>query len=197
MCGRYEILYDTDYFAFRYQIKFDGQVPESRKEIFPTNSIPIIINEDGKRALKMVKWGIVPSWAKTPTKPLINARSETVSEKPTFKNLLKNQRCLIPASGFFEWATEGTKKTKYLFKCTDQKLFAMAGLWTHSADGIAATIITGSANTLIAPIHDRMPMILDPKDEEQWVLHDYDTELLRLLRSYPSDTMTKEPVINK
>ena len=183
MCGRYEILYDTDYFAFRYQIKFDGQVPESRKEIFPTNSIPIIINEDGKRALKMVKWGIVPSWAKTPTKPLINARSETVSEKPTFKNLLKNQRCLIPASGFFEWATEGTKKTKYLFKCT--------------ADGIAATIITGSANTLIAPIHDRMPMILDPKDEEQWVLHDYDKESLRLLRSYPSDTMTKEPFINK
>ena len=143
----------------------------------PGGPIAIVRMAEGQRRFALVRWGFVPSWTKEikPGKPLINARGETVADKPSFRNAFRRRRCLIPADGFYEWQGDVPgKKRPFLFRRPDQGLFAFAGLWEHWAgpDGSeleTGLIITTSPNRVAAPIHDRMPAIIAPADYETWL----------------------------
>ena len=124
----------------------------------------------------MLKWGLVPFWAKDASigPRLINARCETLGQKPAFRAAFKSRRCLIPTNGFYEWMKEKEKKQPYLIQLTDGNLFAFAGLWEHwqGPDGStieSCTVITTEANDLLRPIHDRMPVIITRKDYDSWL----------------------------
>jgi putative SOS response-associated peptidase YedK len=155
----------------------------------------------GERHFTLVRWGFVPSWAKEiQPKPLINARAETVMEKPSFKNAIRRRRCLIPACGFYEWYgdTPG-KKVPYYIQCTDGQLMAFGGIWEHwmGADGSeieTAAIITTEANAVVAQIHPRSPLVIHPKDFDTWL--DVRSEDLRdvkpLLRKQGDDYFEME-----
>jgi putative SOS response-associated peptidase YedK len=148
---------------------------------------------------------LVPSWAKDISigNKLINARSESVHEKPSFRDSFKNKRCLIPATGFFEWRENPTKKKNdpYYIRTTNQPVFSFAGLWsswtdkTTGAEVLSFTIITTEANEFLAEIHNRMPVILPENKESDWLNHTLDRDYIRsLMVSYPSDEMESFPV---
>ncbi|MBI5248166.1 MAG: SOS response-associated peptidase [Desulfomonile tiedjei] len=157
-----------------------------------------------QRRLARVKWGLIPFWAKDSSigNRLINARAESASQKPAFRSAFKTRRCLVPADGFYEWKKRGGKqKQPYLVRIADGSPFAFAGLWESwtGPDGEtieSCTILTTDANDLTRPIHDRMPVILHPKDYDLWLDPEVkDLELLKpLLRPYPSAEMKVEPV---
>ncbi|MGI9534346.1 MAG: SOS response-associated peptidase [Thermodesulfobacteriota bacterium] len=200
MCGRFsqakdlEELYDE--FTFIDE-PFDDIVLSPRYNIAPSQLTPVIINEDGRNKLKMFKWGLVPSWSKD-TKigyKMINARAETVSEKPSYKKPFKSRRCLVIADGFYEWKRPD-KKTKipYRFVMKDRSLISFAGLWDvwkKEAEPLYTfTIITTSENDLMRPIHDRMPVILPKTNREIWLNPDSnEAELKELLVPYDSSKM--------
>jgi len=175
-----------------------------RFNIAPTQDVLGITQAAGRRTLKTFRWGLVPSWAKDgkTSKPLINAKYETIAEKPSFKNAFKRRRCLIPADGFFEWQQEPGVKLKrpVYFQRQDQGLFAFAGIWERwqSATGEAlesCAIITVPANELIAPVHDRMPAILLQANEQEWLDESASMEsVYQLLGPYPSDLMMANEV---
>ncbi len=171
MCGRFQLLYEIDQLEMRFDARnnYIGYGP--RIEIFPTDTIPIIIRKDNRNFIEPAKWGLDNHFDK---RPLINARGETVDEKRTFKNLLIESRCLIPATCFYEWKTEGKKKTKFQIKLQDIDIFGMAGLYKVEADAagypiLRCTIITISANEAMSEIHDRMPVILSKENENVWL----------------------------
>ena len=140
----------------------------------------IVRMDQGERHFALVRWGFIPSWVKEvkPGKPLINARGETVAEKPSFRNAMKRRRCLIPADGFYEWQGDVPgKKQPWFIHRPDDGLFAFAGLWEHwmGADGSeieTGVIITTAPNKTIATIHDRMPVVINPDDYETWLTGD-------------------------
>jgi len=155
------------------------------------------------KQFEMLKWGLVPFWAKDASigPRLINARCETLRQKPAYRAAFKNRRCLIPTNGFYEWLKEKEKKQPYLIRLADESLFAFAGLWEHwkGPDGStieSCTVITTEANDLIRPIHDRMPVIIPRKDYDSWL----NPEMLgqetfqSLLQPYPSSEMVFFPV---
>ncbi len=200
MCGRFTRTEDKN----RLQNRFGFDDPEGVRlepayNIAPTQTCPVITVEDDRRVLRMMRWGLVPPWA-ADTKTgyrMINARAETVSEKKSFETPLRKTRCLVPASGFYEWKKTGGKtKTPYYFSLKGGEPFAFAGLWTvwraGSDDELRTfTIITTAANELMEPVHDRMPVILHGRDEARWL----DPELRRpddvlpLLKPFPSGEM--------
>lgn len=174
MCGRFTLTETprklTEYFDLSGDLDFSPSW-----NIAPTALInSIIADENENRHLKLMHWGLIPSWAKDKTigNKLINARGETVSSKPSFRNAFKRRRCLIPASGFYEWKTENGKKRPWYFSLKSGEPMAFAGLWEtwSPKDGEeikSCCIITTKANSFMEPIHDRMPVILNP---EQWTL---------------------------
>ena len=178
MCGRYSLTSPTE--AMRQLFRFEGRpnLP-LRFNIAPTQTIAIVRQEgdQGKRQLAPVRWGLVPSWAKQvgPGPALINARIETVLEKPSFRAAVRRRRCLIPADGFYEWQGQGGgAKRPYRIVVRGGELFAFAGLWERwgGTDGDiveSATILTMDANQVLKPIHGRMPVILDPVDYDRWL----------------------------
>ena len=155
------------------------------------------------RELVWLRWGLIPSWAQDPTigNRLINARAETVAEKPAFRAALRRRRCLVAADGFYEWQRTGKRKQPYFIRLRDDRPFAFAGLW-ESWEGPdfsqieSCTLLTTEANELMRPIHDRMPVILLAQHYQQWL----DTtvqepaQLLPLFRPYPAGEMTAESV---
>lgn len=176
MCGRFEL------HATPAQIKehFDltGKLNFSPSwNIAPTTLInSIVSDEEEKRYLKQMYWGLIPSWAKDKTiaTRLINARSETITDKPSFKAAFRRRRCIIPASGFYEWKTENEKQQPWYISLTSGEPMAFAGLWEHwtskEGDEIqSCCIITTSANLFMRPIHDRMPVILSPDQWQIWL----------------------------
>lgn len=212
MCGRYTLKHSTEEVAARFavqQIAFDL---EPRFNIAPGQPIAVITQgqngaTDAPRVLDGFKWGLVPSWAKDAAigNRMINARSETLLEKPSFRTALKRRRCLIPADGFYEWKRDGNAKgaTKQPMRIHESKdeLFAFAGLWEEwkQPDGDilrTATIITTAPNVLMSGIHDRMPAILSRDDEDFWLDAEPEEapELLKLLRSYPDEKLLAHPV---
>jgi putative SOS response-associated peptidase YedK len=200
MCGRYSLVCIDD-LGNRFRV-FNPMIgARSRFNIPPGNEMPVIVREK-ESELVMMHWGLVPHWAKgqKTTKPLINARAETLAEKPSFRNLLATHRCLVPASGFFEWKTEGHRKTPFYISLKENPCFAFAGLYDgwHDPAGKTATytIITTAPNELVATIHTRMPVILKQEDEERWLSGETITagHLSDILAPYPSGEMAMYPV---
>ncbi|TDG00162.1 SOS response-associated peptidase [Paenibacillus piri] len=206
MCGRYTITVTLEELMFRFHL----ELPTSRYHIPRYNVAPMqmvmaIIHDGERNRIGELRWGLVPSWAKDEkmAASMINARSETLQEKPAFKNLIQRKRCLIPADGFYEWKKEGAAKQPMRIVMKDRRLFSMAGLYDTwlSGDGrkiSTCTIITTEPNELMAPIHNRMPAILRPEDESAWLdRHTLDAQqLMPLLRPYDDAEMTAYPVPN-
>lgn len=176
-----------------------------RAYVAPQSPIAIIRTENNERHFALVRWGLIPSWVKEikPGKPLINARSETLLEKPSFRNAIRRRRCLIPADGYYEWLGDVPgKKVPYFIHRPDQGLFAFAGVWEHwlGADGSeleTAAIITTTPNSVIAQIHDRMPAVIQPEDFSQWLdVKNVDAEeAVQFLKPAPENYFVFEPTI--
>ena len=197
MCGRFVRITPIPVIAEKFKAKqiFADLTPSYN--IAPSQEI-VIINDEGMRQLIQCTWGFIPSWAKDPSigNKMINARSETVAEKPAFRSAFKKKRCLVIADGFYEWRTEGKRKFPMYIRLKSGEPFGFAGLynvWT-SPDGektCTCTIITTEANEVVKPIHDRMPVILPRDKEDIWInpaLEDREI-LLAVLKPYPPEDM--------
>lgn len=206
MCGRFTLSQPIDEVASAFNL---AQIPplEPRYNIAPTQQVPSILSTPGgEKQLQMLRWGLIPAWAKDPAigAKLINARAETVSEKPSFKSAFKRRRCLIIADGFYEWQRLDGKKQPYYFRLQSGQPFAFAALWEQwrSPDNQAissTTILTTEANDLLRPIHDRMPVILDSDKYELWLdpIVEKPEILQPLLHPYQADLMTSYAVSTK
>ncbi|MGQ0664409.1 MAG: SOS response-associated peptidase [Pseudomonadota bacterium] len=192
MCGRYSLTTPVE--ALRTLFRFEGPGPNlpPRWNIAPTQSAPVVAAADGGRALRAMRWGLVPAWAKDASigARMINARAETVADKPAFRAAFKARRCLVPADGFYEWQTVGAPKTKQpgLFRLQDEGPFAFAGLWERWRGGPEPletfAILTTAANQIMASFHDRMPIVLAPADHAAWLDPGFDAR--PLLKAPPS-----------
>ena len=203
MCGRYALTSDAERLEERFVCSLSGVSYSPRYNIAPTQPVLALINagsnELTERRAGFLRWGLIPSWAKDPSvgAKMINARSETVAEKPSFKRALRRRRCLIVADGFYEWKKDGTTKTPLYIGLHSGEPFALAGLWekwvAESGEAIySCTILTTSPNALMAPIHHRMPVILPPEAEALWLdrtVQEPDS-VLPLLVPYPAEAMT-------
>ncbi len=174
MCGRYALHASPEVVALQFGL---ASVPSfsPRYNIAPAAQVLIVRDDGGRRAAALVKWGLVPRWAKDPSlgARMNNARAETVAEKPSFREAFRRRRCLIPASGFYEWKLEGRLKQPYYIHPAAGELFALAGLWERweGPGGPLETcaVITTEPNAVMAPIHERMPVIVDPADYGRWL----------------------------
>jgi putative SOS response-associated peptidase YedK len=202
MCGRYSLICIDD-LGNRFRIFNPMLGARSKFNIAPVTREPVIVQGASGRELVQMQWGLIPSWTKDlkAAHPVINARAESLAEKPSFAPLLKTKRCLVPASGFFEWKKEGAKKRPFYIQVTGQPLFAFAGLydeWHDPAGTVLATytIITTEPNALMASVHNRMPAIVSQDHEEQWLAGgQLDTgQLEKTLLPYPAEMMTMHPV---
>jgi putative SOS response-associated peptidase YedK len=208
MCGRYTLHTDPSILAELFGLE-ESPFLAPRYNIAPTQPAAIVRLDphSKKREWALVQWGLVPSWSKDPTigARLINARSETVAEKPSFRAAFRRRRCLAPADGFYEWQKSGRRKQPLYITLQDGRPFAIAALWERwvGADGSeidSCTLLTTEANELMEPIHNRMPVILDPRDYDLWLGGGSDAspreqeELMHLLRPYPAEEMAAVPV---
>ncbi len=196
MCGRYSLTSPVE--AIRALFGFD-ELPNLgvRYNIAPTQDVPVVRDdEDGKRRFAMMRWGLVPSWAKEigGSAPVINGRAGTVGEKPSCRDAFRQRRCLIPSDGFYEWKSENGVKQPYRISLPDNALFAFAGIWEQwrSAQGEmleSCSIITTDANEQVAGIHHRMPVILPPECYGDWLA----APLVACLRPY-ADALRAYPI---
>jgi len=200
MCGRYNFV-PTENVAARFQAD-NQQLPLlPRYNVAPNQAMPVVVRNSPNRLVEM-RWGLIPSWSKEPQVKFstINARAETLTTSPVFRGPFKSRRCLVPATGFYEWRKTSEGKQPYCIQLEDGGLFAFAGLYDvwHDADGnelYTYTIITTAPNDLVAPIHNRMPVILRREDEDAWLDKQADPARLRaLLSPYPADEMAVFPV---
>jgi len=180
MCGRFTLFADPADLQELFNLSAPSPADVAslvapRYNIAPTQPVAVIANGE-TRVLELFKWGLIPSWAKDPKigNRMINARAETLAEKPSFRTALKKRRCLVLADGFYEWKREGNSKTPMYVQLKDKRPFAFAGLWEawKSPDGEwvkTCTIITTTPNALMEKIHDRMPVILPPKAYDLWL----------------------------
>lgn len=209
MCGRFAVATPLNtligHFEPHFPVRFDSELEvrwQPRYNIAPTQEAPAVRALDGSGHLGLLRFGLVPHWAEEPKTgySLINARAETVASKPAFRTAFRRRRCLIPATGFYEWQATKQGKQPWYVRVRDSELFAMAGLWEHweGEAGVIESfaIIVTEANERVRPIHDRMPVILAPKDYRFWLdpdNHDSDG-LQRLLRPWPAEKMVAWPV---
>ena len=197
MCGRYTLRTPVDSLVERFKIdEYPSSILPSYN-IAPTQEVAAVVEEDEERKLELLRWGLIPSWADDPGigARMINARSETVAEKPSFRRAFKERRCLIPADGFYEWQKTNGGKQPYYLRMRSGRPFAFAGLWENwKGDGEeirSCTILTTNPNDLAREVHNRMPVILPPEVYEVWLdpdLRETD-QLLSLLAPYPPDDM--------
>lgn len=203
MCGRFSLTSSAEELATLFDLETAPELPP-RYNIAPTQMVAgVRLDADkGKRELTLFRWGLIPFWAKDLAigSRMINARSETVAEKPAFRAAFRSRRCLIPASGFYEWQKTQSGKQPHMIGMEDGKPFAMAGMWEHweGGDGSiieSCTILTTTPNELIERVHNRMPVILDRGDFDDWLDPSAETGLLHhLLRPYPAADMMAFPV---
>lgn len=205
MCGRFLLLSDAEALKERFQI---GNIEEldipKRYNIAPTQDILAVVRDGKANKAGYLRWGLVPSWAKEPSigSKMINARAETLDEKPSFRRLLQQRRCVIVADGFYEWDKKDGIKQPFRITLEHEEPFAFAGLWDRwEKNGkiiTSCTIITTTANKKVEPIHDRMPVILSKENESLWLDKTItDIELLKqLLIPYPDDKMKMYEVSN-
>ena len=201
MCGRFSFL-EPARVAEAFHLDPPVPVLTPRYNASPGQAVAVIaLKRDAiRRGLALLQWGLVPSWSPDPRRGPrpINARSDSL-DKPTFRDAFRGKRCLIPADGFYEWAKAGTGKRATHFRMKDAALFAFAGLWEFWTDGAqklaTCCIITTDANAVVAPLHDRMPVILPESAHDPWLANDTTPADLRaLLRPYPLEPMEAAPV---
>lgn len=196
MCGRTSLYVDPDDLVERFDAAPDFEY-ERRYNVAPADDLAVI-PDDREETITRQEWGLVPSWADDPDagpRP-INARAETVDEKPTFRVPFERQRCLVLADGFYEWGGSRGSKQPYRIHLADDDPFAMAGLWDRWENGTtieSVTIATTEANEIVAPIHDRMPVILDPDEERDW-LHADPSMAHDLLDPYGGNDLETYPI---
>ncbi|BAY43445.1 hypothetical protein SAMD00079811_10250 [Scytonema sp. HK-05] len=212
MCGRFTLSQTAEAI---YQTFHVNKIPdlEPQYNIAPTQMVAAVLYnpESKQREFQKLRWGLIPSWAKDlgMGAKLINARAETAAEKPAFRSAFKHRRCLVVADGFYEWQTKEGKKQPYYFHLQEGKTFGFAGLWeqwrlppareARSPQGeeiTSCTILTTKCNELLQPIHERMPVILQPQDYDLWLDPQVQTPepLQQLLHPYPSEAMMAYPV---
>lgn len=193
MCGRFTRQYTWAELHALYMLSVGFENERSnlqpRYNICPTTTIDAVVERDGKRTVEPMRWGLVPSWWKKSLKELpatFNARAETVAEKPMFRSAWKRNRCIIPASGYFEWtATADKKKQPHYFTRRDGEIISIAGLWEEWKNPEtgqplrSCTMIIGAANDFVSPLHDRMPVILERDQFASWLTGSAGVEFLR------------------
>jgi putative SOS response-associated peptidase YedK len=211
MCGRYSLGVSPARIAEVFELSDEPEF-QPRYNIAPTQDAPVILAVPEGRGLELRRWGLVPFWAKDPKigSRMINARAESVEEKPAFRNAFRRQRCLVPADGFYEWKPVGLRKQPFHVRRSDAWPFGMAGLFdvwnAGQPDEIASfTILTTDANALLRPIHERMPLILDGRSWKAWL--DPATPVARLhellappdpagFEAYPVATLVNRPAVD-
>jgi putative SOS response-associated peptidase YedK len=219
MCGRYSLFTPPDELAERFSVDVPDGFPV-RYNAAPGQQLPVITADDPDR-LTHQKWGLVPSWSDDDSGGLINARSETVHEKPAFREAYRSRRCLVPADGFYEWVeTEGSGgKRPYRVALKDDEPFAMAGLWERwtpeqkqtglgdfgdggpdrSVEPVETfTVLTTEPNGVVSDLHHRMAVLLEPGEEERWLTEEDPRELFEpypadRMRAYPVSTLVNDP----
>jgi putative SOS response-associated peptidase YedK len=178
MCGRYRLSRRKQIIEEHFDSVSGEEDRRPRYNVAPTQPIPVIRQHPKEpiRQLSLMRWGLIPSWAKDSSvaASMINARAETVSTKPAFRDAMKSRRCLIPADGFYEWVRTGKTKQPYCFEVNEGELFAFAGIWERWKDPSgqwvkSCSILTTTPNAVTSAIHDRMPVILDPHSYDLWL----------------------------
>lgn len=204
MCGRFTLRISPELLAKFFGLP-DAPPLEPRYNIAPTQPVAAVRENPHthQREMTFLNWGLIPFWAKDIRMGarMINARAETVAEKPAYRAAFKYRRCIVPADGFYEWQKQNGHKQPYLIGLEDGGPFGIAGLWEHweGADGSvieSCTLLTTDANDLLAPLHNRMPVILHPQDYEEWLdVRIQESDPLRhLLQPFPSQEMVAYPV---
>ncbi|MCC6203083.1 MAG: SOS response-associated peptidase [Gammaproteobacteria bacterium] len=201
MCGRFTLHTEGAQLAAQFGVPAMARITP-RYNIAPGQPLAALRGSAAAIELTHLRWGLVPSWAKDPAigNRLINARAETIAEKPSFRAAFRRRRCLVPADGYYEWRTTATGKQPYYIHARDRQPFAFAGLWEHwqGADGSeleTAALVTCGASTRLAAIHDRMPAIIDTHDHATWLDPAASaTHLAALLRPAPDDAFDFTPV---
>ena len=199
MCGRFSSTFSFREIKVRWNLYGDLEFA-SRYNIAPSQQVPVIVKTERGNEAKPMKWGLVPSWAPDPSigNRMINARAETLLEKPSFRKLVSERRCVIPADGFYEWRREGNQKVPVWIHLKNKEPFAFAGLWDEWREFDTGhvlntfTIITTDPNSLVKQIHNRMPVIYDREMGQQWLDRNYansPTNLAAALPPCPSEYM--------
>lgn len=210
MCGRFSLTQSKEKLEKRFNSTFykediERYHPIPNFNVAPTQMIPVITGNDHLH-FQVFRWGLIPHWSKDVRigAKMINARRETLSEKPAFMNLLKSKRCIIPMDGFYEWKKNGSIKTPFRIKTSNQDIFSVAGLWDiwQNPDNNeminSCTIITVPANEFMESIHERMPAILIKENEKTWLDEEIPpSEALNMVAPYPSDLMEYYQVSSK
>jgi putative SOS response-associated peptidase YedK len=210
VCGRFTATFEFNDIRLHWNLDRDLPKYTPRFNVAPETSpnIPVIVRQKGVNECRLMQWGLIPHWAADPSigNRTINARAETLTELPSFKLLVDRRRCIIPADGFYEWRKEGRRKTPMWVHLKNKQPFGLAGLWDvwrkpDGKRGESFTIITTEPNELIEPIHNRMPVILRPEDEEQWLDVSRATfaKALSLLQPIPAELMDAHdvsPIVN-
>ncbi|NNG12141.1 MAG: SOS response-associated peptidase [Halobacteria archaeon] len=201
MCGRFTLHTPPEVLREHFGV---GTVPDTAASynVAPSQMVSAVRAADRHREMVLLRWGLIPSWAKETRVGyrMINARAETVADKPAYRAAFRRRRCLIPADGFYEWQQTGTGKQPWYIRMKQGGVFAFAGLWEHweGKDEVveSCNIIVTEANASVRPVHDRMPVIIDPSDYELWLdLKIQQADALNpLLRPYPAGEMIAYPV---
>lgn len=205
MCGRYTLTTPPPELAEHFALDATPREVRPRANIAPSQPVAVIrALPDGRRHLDLVRWGLIPAWAKDAAigNRLINARAESAAQKPAFRSALRHRRCLIPADGFYEWRAVGRHKQPYWIGFEGRGPFAFAGLWEHWEDRErghlveSCTILTTVANDRVRPLHERMPVIVAPADYQRWLdpAEPGAEALADLLQPYPAADMIAYPV---
>lgn len=203
MCGRFSISKEKDEIEDRFEIHIDPAMFSKTYNATPSQTLPIITNTAPEQA-SFHKWGLIPHWAKDESNgnKLINARGETIAEKPSFRDAAEKRRCLVITDGFYEWQRSGGEKQPYRITLADESLFTFAGLWESwsapdGRDVRTFTIITTEPNGLMKPIHKRMPVMLTPENERVWISDEPLEKVLYLLKPYDEKEMNAYPVSSR
>lgn len=199
MCGRFSLTANEAELNLRFELEGGVAPYVPRYNGAPTQMLAVITGENPHK-LSFFRWGLIPPWAKDISigNKMINARAETITEKPSFRTPLFSKRCLVPADGFYEWQQDAGKQPYRIF-VKNNPIFSMAGLWERweSPEGVVIesfNIITTEANNFMKSIHSRMPVILKPEDEKTWLASKDSAEIFSMLKPYASEEMDAFPV---